>query len=241
MHRMLLIPLAWLCLCVTANAEPPPGAAALQAVVREVLQQDNAGIGLNVWATVVDRDGRVRAIAYTGRHRGDQMPATRTVSAQKAYTANAYSLPGIPISTPMLYSMSQPGGPVFGMLEGNPMNVSIVYGGNAVDYGTPNDPMVDKIVAGISVYAGGLPLYTEAGELIGALGIAGDVVCADHIIAWKVRHALKLDYLPEGTLDNIFYDISNGVSASGYGHPECSPKATAMARELPNRYPPRKR
>lgn len=34
--------------------------------------------------------------------------------------------------------------------------------------------------------------------IMGALGASGDTSCADHNIAWRVRHALKLDHVPGG-------------------------------------------
>jgi hypothetical protein len=40
-----------------------------------------------------------------------------------------------------------------------------------------------------------------------------------------VRHRLDLDHVPLGVApgqnDNMILDISNGVSASGFGHPSC--------------------
>src|SRR3954469_5203306 len=54
-------------------------AAALKAVVSE---NNNAGIGLNMWATIVDRDGVVAQIAFSGRDRDDQWPGSRVISAQ---------------------------------------------------------------------------------------------------------------------------------------------------------------
>lgn len=53
--------------------------------------------------------------------------------------------------------------------------------------------MVAKKGGGINVFGGGLPLHNDKGELVGGLGLSGDSSCADHIIAWKLRHALKLD------------------------------------------------
>ena len=44
---------------------------------------------------VVNRDGVVCAVAFTGNNRGDQWPGSRVISAQKANTANAFSLPGL--------------------------------------------------------------------------------------------------------------------------------------------------
>jgi hypothetical protein len=98
--------------------------------------------------------------------------------------------------------------------------------------------MVGHKIGGVNVFGGGLPLYDKEGKLIGAIGVSGDSSCADHIIAWKVRHKLNLDNVPTAdTADNIVYDIVKGKSASGWGHPECSPQATEISRKLPATHP----
>ena len=48
---------------------------------------------------LVNRDGVVCAVAFTGDDRGDQWPGSRVISAQKANTANAFSLPALALST----------------------------------------------------------------------------------------------------------------------------------------------
>jgi uncharacterized protein GlcG (DUF336 family) len=92
--------------------------------------QPNGGFNLQMWATVVNRDGVVCAVAFTGQSRGDQWPGSRVISAQKANTANAFSLPGLALSTANLYTAVQPGGSLFGLQESNPVNVDVAYGGN---------------------------------------------------------------------------------------------------------------
>jgi hypothetical protein len=42
---------------------------------------------MQMWGTVVNRDGIVCAVAFTGGSRGDQWPGSRVISAQKANTA----------------------------------------------------------------------------------------------------------------------------------------------------------
>jgi uncharacterized protein GlcG (DUF336 family) len=207
----------------------------LKAALDKAQAEDNKGFGLDMWATVVDRSGIVRAIAFTGAKEGDQWPASRVISAQKANTANSLSLTHLALSTANLYSAVQPGGSLFGLQESNPVNTDAAYGGNADDYGTLNDYMIGKRIGGVNVFGGGLALYDATGEVIGAVGVSGDTSCADHSIAWKVRDYLlvgangtgSLDYVPGGVdpasgLDNIVFDIdANGVSASGWGHPTC--------------------
>ena len=75
--------------------------AALKAVA-DVGGTNNSGFGLNMWATIVNRDGEVCSVAFSGRDRGDQWPGSRVISAQKANTANAFSLDTLALSTAML-------------------------------------------------------------------------------------------------------------------------------------------
>ncbi len=207
--------------------------------------QPNGGFGLEMWATVVNRDGVVCAVAFTGDDRGDQWPGSRVISAQKANTANAFSLPGLALSTANLYSAVQPGGSLFGLQLSNPVNTDVAYGGSPSNYGRPNDPMGGGRIGGVNVFGGGLALYNSNDTLVGAIGVSGDSSCADHNIAWRTRNTLNLDYVPAGVSgvptrpDNIVYDITSqagqmpGVSANGWGHPECSAAATAIAVGLP--------
>lgn len=223
-----------------------PSHAALQAALKAVVIQGNGGFGLNMWATVVNRDGVVCAVAFSGNERGDQWPGSRVISAQKANTANAFSLKGLPLSTANLYSAVQPGGTLFGLQESNPVDTAVAYKGPSQNYGKPNDPMVGSKIGGINVFGGGLALYDTNGNLVGAIGVSGDSSCADHNIAWKVRHALNLDTVPGGVSptgdDNIVYDIApdahgHPVSADGWGHPSCSATAEAIAVALPVTHP----
>ncbi len=193
----------------------------------------NGGFGFNMWATVVNRDGVVCAVAMTGTNRGQQWPGSRVISAQKANTANAFSLPNFALSTANIFSAVQPGGSLFGLQESNPVDVSVAYRGSSAQYGTDNDPMVGGKIGGVNVFGGGLPLYGPAGGLVGAIGVSGDSSCADHNIAWRTRQALGFDHVPAGVSangdDNIVYDIANGASVSGWGHPTCSKEAKAIA------------
>ncbi len=96
--------------------------------------------------------------------RGDQWPGSRVISAQKANTANAFSLPKFALSTANLFSAVQPGQSLFGLQESNPVDTGVAYGGNAALFGQPNDPMRGKRVGGVNVFGGGLALYTARGD-----------------------------------------------------------------------------
>jgi len=215
-----------------------PSQGALKNALTLARHQANGGFNLDMWATVVNRDGLVCAVAFTGSDRGQQWPGSRVISAQKANTANAFSLPGLALSTADLYSAVQPGGSLYGLQHSNPVDTEVAYR-------TGSDPMVAHRIGGVNVFGGGLALYNGAHVLVGAIGVSGDSSCADHNIAWRTRHGLGLDHVPAGVSgdstrpDNIVYDITpqpgqqEGVSASGWGHPQCSSLATALAASLP--------
>src|SRR5262245_17612377 len=185
-----------------------------------------------MWATIVDRDGVVGAVAFSGNNRGDQWPGSRVISAQKANTANAFSLDGLALSTANLYTATQPGGSLFGLQESNPVDTALAYAGKAQRFGTAKDPMVGKRIGGVNVFGGGLALYSD--KKVGAVGVSGDSSCADHNVAWRVRKALGLGKVPAGVSpnkdDGIIYDISAGTSKGGFGHPTCGGKEADVAK-----------
>lgn len=215
-----------------------PDHAALKEALHDAVAAEGSGLDFQMWATIVDRDGTVCAVAHSGNDRGDQWPGSRVISAQKANTANAFSLDGLALSTANLFSAVQPGGSLFGLQLSNPVDTTVAYSGPAIDFGTSSDPMVGEVVGGVNVFGGGLGLYDGSG-IIGAIGLSGDTSCADHMIAWRVRRNLGLDHLGSAggvsgdgaRPDNIIYDIADGVSESGFGHPECI--NTADPTELP--------
>ncbi len=227
---------------IDPNLSRVAGFEPLKAALVAARREDNGGFDLDMWAAVVDRNGLVVAVVFTGATATDQWPGSRVIAAQKANTANAFSLPHLALSTANLYAATQPGGTLFGLQEANPTNDEVAYGGNAALYGTLGDFMVGKRIGGTNVFGGGLPLYDADGTLVGGLGVSGDASCADHNIAWKVRYNLQLDHVPAGVADggkddNIIYDFTNGVSASGFGHPECSADATSIGKALPQTHP----
>lgn len=222
-----------------------PTHSALQAALEQSRNAANGGFDLDMWGTIVNRDGVVCAVAFTGSNRGDQWPGSRVISAQKANTANAFSLPALALSTANLFSAVSPGGSLYGLQHSNPVNTQVAYGGNPENNGQPNDFLVGKRIGGINVFGGGFALYNSEGVLVGGLGVSGDSSCADHNIGWRTRHALQLDFVPGGVSgdpqrpDNIVYDITpqpgqqEGTSESGWGHPTCSDAATSASEGLP--------
>lgn len=247
-----------------------PNFTALQRALNRVVdggEGPTAGLGNEMWATIVNRDGTVCAVFFSGSDRQNQWPASRVIAMQKAYTANSLSLDGFALSTANLWAATQPGGSLFGLQFSNPVNPAKAYADPAADaaaYGTgTGDPAVGEIVGGINVFGGGLALYN--GSVVGAIGVSGDTSCRDHIVAWKIRDVLGLDNVPAGvadgfTTDNIIFDIQDNsiiqksrgrgrgtlrtqsnllqtISASGFGHPECGFGETDIAENLPNTHP----
>jgi hypothetical protein len=114
--------------------------------------------------------------------------------------------------------------------------------------------MVGLRIGGVNVFGGGLALYA-GGVKVGAVGVSGDTSCTDHMVAWRLRNALKLDYLQgvggvsgdAAHPDNIIFDITTnpdgtggtgqapngsggvGTSAGGFGHPKCLNNPTPAA------------
>jgi uncharacterized protein GlcG (DUF336 family) len=260
-HKRLLYQAATLVLALTCSAgmlhadddqgsnecQSLPGHAALQSALAAATATEASGLNNQMWATIVDRDGIVCAVAFSGVNRGAQWPGSRVISAQKANTANSFSLDassssggsgqpnGLALSTANLYSAVQPGGSLFGLQASNPVDTAVAYKGPSSQYGTVDDPMVGWKIGGVNVFGGGLALYGPGKKIIGAVGVSGDTSCADHNISWRVRNNLKLDHLSgvggvsgdPARPDNIIFDITpnpsggTGISAGGFGHPTC--------------------
>jgi uncharacterized protein GlcG (DUF336 family) len=204
-----------------------PTYSQLQSALVSARAQSNGGFNLDMWASVVNRDGVVCAVAFTGDNRGDQWPGSRVISAQKANTANAFSLPGLALSTANLWAAVQPGGSLYGLQHSNPVATDIAYQGSPSNYGQSNDPMVGRRIGGVNVFGGGLALYNSKKQLVGAVGVSGDTSCADHNIAWRTRHTLNLDWVPGGVSaksdDNINYQdlVSTPSLQNDFSHPIC--------------------
>jgi uncharacterized protein GlcG (DUF336 family) len=234
----------------TAPCAGLPTQAQLKTALAAAAGAETSGLNMNMWGVIVDRDGVVCAVAFSGNNRGAQWPGSRVIAAQKANTANAFSLDSsavsggngqaLALSTANLFSAVQPGGSLYGLQASNPVDPSVAYRGPSTNYGMPNDPMVGRKIGGVNVFGGGLALYNRSHQIVGAVGVSGDTSCADHNIAWRTRHNLNLDFLagaipgPASLFagdtthpDNIIFDITpnpsggTGNSTSGFGHPKC--------------------
>jgi len=214
----------------------------LKTALAQATKDETSGLNNHMWATIVDRDGVVCAVAFSGKDRFSQWPGSRVISAQKANTANAFGLDsgsssdgsgqanGLALSTANLFSAVQPGGSLYGLQFSNPVNESAGYKIPSASFGTATDPMKGSKIGGVNVFGGGLALFATGKKMVGGVGVSGDTSCADHFIAWRVRNILALDHMAgvggiSGDTqrpDNIVFDIgANGQSAGGFGHPKC--------------------
>lgn len=226
MSKLLVIALASLfsVSAMAVDCSQLPNWSDVRDALIKARNENNGGFGLDMWASLVNRDGQVCVVTFSGAGRGDQWPGSRVISAQKANTANSFSLPKLALSTANLFSAVQPGNSLFGLQESNPVNTHVAYSGNSKNIGMKDDPMVGEKIGGVNVFGGGLALYNSKGVLVGGIGLSGDSSCADHNIAWKVRKFLSMDYVPGGVSpakdDNIMY-LKNGEKANGFKHSLC--------------------
>ncbi len=233
-----------------ADCSSLPGWSALKTALTSSITATsgaNGGLGFNMWGAIVANDGRVCAVAFTGANYTSQFLGSRVISAQKANTANDFSLghgstpalslfpTGLALSTANLYSAVQPGGSLYGLQASNPVDTSVAYANSqregedaagAGSFGTNNDPMVGLRIGGVNVFGGGLALY-RGGVKVGAVGVSGDTSCTDHMVAWRVRNSLHLDQFQgvggvsgdAARPDNIIFDIAPNPSGDAGAAP----------------------
>jgi uncharacterized protein GlcG (DUF336 family) len=168
------------------------------------VETDAFGFSLPMWATMVDETGKVchvystdSGVANTGAAAGNKAwLGSRVISAQKANTANAFSLDGLAISTGAISVAVYPGGSLYGLQHSNPVDASRAYGGGPNTYGTKSDFLRNHRIGGVNVFGGGVALYNGSGVKVGGLGASGDTSCRDHAFAYRMRIALGLNNQP---------------------------------------------
>jgi uncharacterized protein GlcG (DUF336 family) len=196
---------------------------------------DEGGLPVNEWAAVVNRLGDVCAVAFSGPKPTDQWLGSRAIAVEKANTVISFSLDTFAVSTANLWAQAQPGGYLYGGNTSNPVVAQEIYAGNPSQYGSSSDPLVGKHPGGVIVFGGGLALYQNK-KLVGGLGASGNTSCADHNIAWRMRETFKMGEVPDGPTakhnDAIVYDVVNGKSQSGWGHPTCGLHAPDVASQI---------
>jgi len=192
-----------------------PTAADLDKLLKDAPSQNGDAGGLNhgkaMWGAIVDRNGRLCALAVSTSDRAASWPGSRGIAIAKASTANAFSSDVAPMSTARLYTLSQPGHSLWGAANGNPLNAQCAGAADDVTSG------LGQVCGGTIVFGGGVALY-KGQTRVGGLGVSGDTSCADHEIAKRVRQAAGL--APNGLpTDEIVYTSADGPSP--FAHPLC--------------------
>src|SRR5438045_1584298 len=168
--------------------------------------------GQKMWGAVVNRDGNLCSSATSTSDQTQVWPGSQAIAKAKAYTANAFSLDSLALSTARLYTFVQPGHSLASLGQSNPFNPQFLAPTGGQSGGT------NQIAGGLIFFGGGVPLYKN-GKIIGGLGISGDTACTDHEIAKRVRNLAALNP-PGGALaDDISYSSVDGASA--FTHPLC--------------------
>lgn len=168
--------------------------------------------GARMWGAMVNRNGELCAFTTSTADPTQTWPGSQAIAKAKGYTANAFSLDDLALSTARLYTLTQPGHSLFGLNNSNSLNPGFL----APPAGTGGG--AGKIAGGIISFGGGVPLY-KGGKIMGGLGVSGDTACADHEVAKRVRDLAGLNP-PAGPLaDDIVYAAVDGPSL--FAHPLC--------------------
>lgn len=200
------------------------------AVQTAYTETNHFGFGLPMWASIVDHTGKICAVYSV---KGGNSPVdnggddagnnawlgSRVISAQKASTANAFSLDALAIPTGGVSAAVYPGGSLYGLQHSNPVDTEVAYEGSAERWGTENDPLEGERPGGINVFGGGVALYNGSGVKVGAVGVSGDTSCRDHTMAYRLRIALGYNNQPNddgltfvATPSNLFEQPLCGVN-----------------------------
>jgi uncharacterized protein GlcG (DUF336 family) len=168
--------------------------------------------GARMWGAIVNRDGELCALATSTDDPKQVWPGSQAIAKSKAYTANAFSLDNLALSTARLYTLTQPGHSLWSLGQSNLFDTKYL-----------NEPQVsnegkNQIPGGLIFFGGGVALYKN-GKVIGGLGISGDTSCADHEIAKRVRTLLGLNPTAGPATDDITYSAVDGASV--FTHPLC--------------------
>jgi uncharacterized protein GlcG (DUF336 family) len=188
-------------LSASAACSDFPNHAALKTMIATVADaRGGYDTFTGMWLTIVDETGKVCDVisnkptvfgsagnsVNSGAKAGNTAwLGSRVISAQKANTANAFSLDGYAIGSANLYAAVKEGS-LYGLQHSNPVDASRAYQGDPAYYGTAADPLIGKRIGGVNVFGGGLPVY-KSGVKVGAIGVSGDTSCADHVFAWHIR------------------------------------------------------
>jgi uncharacterized protein GlcG (DUF336 family) len=198
------------------NCQGLPSAGSLQGLLQNAAAAPGTVGGLfngtRMWAAVVNRAGEVCAYATSTADPTQVWPGSEAIAKAKAYTANAFSLDSLPLSTARLYTFTQPGHSLWSLGQSNLFETKFLAPPTGQQGG------INQIAGGLIFFGGGVPIY-RSGEIIGGLGVSGDTSCADHEIAKRMRTLAGLNPAGAPAVDDITYSAAEGPSV--FTHPLC--------------------
>lgn len=171
--------------------------------------------GKRMWAATVNRDGEVCAAVTSTSDPTQVWPGSQAIAKAKAYTANAFSLDSLALSTARLYTFTQPGHSLWSLGQSN------LYDPKGLVAPGRSEKGEGSIQGGLIFFGGGVALYRN-GKIIGGLGISGDTSCADHEISKRVRSLANLNPPGGAAVDDITYTLPPAEPASIFTHPKCA-------------------
>lgn len=193
-----------------------PGKAELHALLVAAPNTGGTAGGLfegkRMWGAIVNRQGEVCTVTTSTTDPAQAWPGSQAIAKAKAYTANAFSLDSLALSTARLFTFVQPGHSLYGLNQSNLFNPKFLAPPTGQGGGD------GQIAGGIITFGGGVPLYKN-GKIIGGLGISGDTACTDHEIAKRVRDLVNLNPPGGPLVDDITYSSADGASV--FTHPLC--------------------
>lgn len=169
--------------------------------------------GSRMWGAIVNRDGELCTYTTSTSDPSQVWPGSQAIAKAKAYTANAFSLDTLALSTARLYTFTQPGHSLWSLGQSNLFEPKFLAPPSGQGGGK------EQITGGLIFFGGGVPLYDAAGKIVGGLGISGDTSCADHEIAKRVRDLAALNPPGGPLVDDITYSSTEGPSV--FTHPLC--------------------
>jgi uncharacterized protein GlcG (DUF336 family) len=169
--------------------------------------------GSRMWGAIINRSGELCTYATSTPDPSQVWPGSQAIAKAKAYTANAFSLDSLALSTARLYTFTQPGHSLWSLGQSNPFDPKFLAPPSGQSGGR------EQIAGGLIFFGGGVPLFDADGKIIGGLGISGDTSCADHEIAKRVRDLASLNPPGGPLVDDITYSSTEGASV--FTHPLC--------------------
>lgn len=173
--------------------------ASAQALITRGAIREPLGVPARVHIAVVDRSGSVLGVF----RQDDGTIFSYDVAVQKARTAaffsdndHAFAARSVGFAAqgrfPTGVAKSN-GGPIFHVQNALSLGILNALQGDAPGgFANPTNPDQNPLANGITIFPGGVPLYKD-GVLVGGVGISGDGVDQDDIIAFAGSRGFRID------------------------------------------------